>query len=146
MRLVLVTLGVLLLDLLTKYIVQSRMELFQSVPVIDNIFHITYIMNPGAAFGMMANKTGLFITVTLVLLIGVAVFYKQLRQQGALAVSALGLVVGGALGNLIDRLRYGQVVDFLDFRIWPIFNVADVAIVVGMALLVIVIFRMEESK
>lgn len=146
MRLVLVTLGVLLLDLLTKYIVQSRMELFQSIPVIDNIFHITYIMNPGAAFGIMANKTGLFITVTLVLLIGVAIFYKQLRQQGALAVSALGLVVGGALGNLIDRLRYGQVVDFLDFRIWPIFNVADVAIVVGMALLVIVIFRMEESK
>lgn len=145
MQLLLVALGVLALDLFTKYIVQSQMELFQSIPVINNVFHITYILNPGAAFGMLANKTAFFIIVTLFLLLGVAMFYKQLKQQGTVAVLALGMVVGGALGNMIDRFRYGQVVDFLDFRVWPIFNLADVAIVMGMALLVIKILKMESK-
>lgn len=143
MQLFLVALVVLLLDLFTKYIVQSQMELFQSIPVINNVFHITYILNPGAAFGMFANKTTFFILVTIVLLLGVAIFYKYLKQEGKVAILALGMVVGGAIGNMIDRFRYGQVVDFLDFRIWPIFNLADVAIVTGMALLMIKILRSE---
>jgi signal peptidase II len=141
MPLFLIAAVVLFVDLLSKYIIQANVELYQSIPVIENVFHITYILNPGAAFGMLANKTAFFIIVTAAVIISMLVFYKQIKQEGLLFQIALGMVAGGALGNLIDRVRYGKVVDFLDFRIWPIFNMADVAIVTGVGLLIWQILR-----
>ncbi|MCL6477299.1 MAG: signal peptidase II [Peptococcaceae bacterium] len=140
-----VSLFILLLDQASKMYVMSTMIQGQSIPVIENVFHITYIHNPGAAFSLLAYRTTFFITVTLLVIAGILIFYwKRGVKSGPLPV-ALGLIAGGALGNLVDRVRFGEVVDFLDFRVWPIFNLADSAIVAGAGLLVIVLWRMEKK-
>lgn len=145
MKVVLLAVVVLILDQLSKYVVRVNMELYQSIPVIENIFHITYIRNPGAAFGILAQQTLFFIIITSAVLIGMAVFYRHIINEGPLVQWSMGMVAGGAVGNLIDRVRYGEVVDFFDFRIWPVFNIADIAIVLGVGLLIIEIFRRPET-
>ncbi|MDN5322279.1 MAG: signal peptidase [Clostridia bacterium] len=123
---------ILIIDQGSKYLVKATMVLYESIPVIPNIFHLTYIENPGAAFGLLANQRIFFIVITIIILIAVIYFYRQLKPGQILLKIALGMVVGGAIGNLIDRLRIGMVTDFFDFRIWPVFNIADSAIVIGM--------------
>lgn len=123
---------ILLIDQGTKYIVKSTMSLYESIPVIPNIFHLTYIENPGAAFGLFANQRVFFVIITLIILVSIIYFYYKLKGNHLLLRIALGMVVGGAIGNLIDRLKMGVVTDFFDFRIWPVFNIADTAIVLGM--------------
>ncbi|MDK2823937.1 MAG: signal peptidase [Clostridia bacterium] len=123
---------ILIIDQGSKYLVKATMVLYESIPVIPNIFHLTYIENPGAAFGLLANQRIFFIVITIIILIAVIYFYRQLKPGQILLKIALGMVVGGAIGNLIDRLRIGTVTDFFDFRIWPVFNIADSAIVIGM--------------
>jgi signal peptidase II len=123
---------VILIDQATKYWIQSRMAYGESSPVIREVFHITYILNPGAAFGILENKTWFFIAVALILLAGVAYLYPRLPETPIVKLGT-GLLVGGAIGNLIDRVRIGYVIDFFDFRVWPIFNVADICIVCGVA-------------
>ena len=125
---------VIVIDQATKYWIQSRMAYGESWPIFTDIFHITYILNPGAAFGILENKTWFFIAVALVLLVGVAYLYPRLPENMIVKLGT-GLLVGGAIGNLIDRVRIGYVIDFFDFRIWPIFNVADICIVCGVACL-----------
>jgi len=122
----------LIIDQCSKYIIKNNMSLYESIPVIPNIFHLTYIENPGAAFGLFANQRVFFIIITLIILGAVIYFYRHLKKQQIILKIALGMVVGGAIGNLIDRLRIGTVTDFFDFRIWPVFNIADSAIVIGM--------------
>lgn len=126
---------VIVIDQATKYWIQSRMAYGESSPVIRDVFHITYILNPGAAFGILENKTWFFIAVALVLLAGVAYLYPRMPANQPMVKLGAGLLVGGAIGNLIDRVRIGYVIDFFDFRIWPIFNVADICIVCGVACL-----------
>lgn len=126
---------VIVVDQATKYWIQSRMAYGESSPVIREIFHITYILNPGAAFGILENKTWFFIAVALALLAGVAYLYPRMPANQPMVKLGAGLLVGGAIGNLIDRVRIGYVIDFFDFRIWPIFNVADICIVCGVACL-----------
>jgi signal peptidase II len=92
-------------------------------------------MNPGAAFGILPNQNVLFITTGLLLVIGALAIYRKLPPAKKILRIGLGLVLGGALGNLVDRLRFGKVVDFLDFRVWPVFNLADTAIFIGVCLL-----------
>lgn len=136
----------MLLDQLSKLIVLRTMEQGQSIPIINNIFHLTYIQNPGAAFGLLAYRTAFFIVTTLAIVLGIIIFYRRLGKKRGIFPVAMGLVVGGALGNLIDRLRYGKVVDFFDFRVWPVFNIADTAIVVGAGLLVLAMWNYEQKK
>ena len=107
----------------------------ESIPVLQPLFYLTYIMNPGAAFGILPNQKALFITTGLLLAIGALAGYRKLPPGNNPLKIGLGLVLGGALGNLADRLRFGRVVDFLDFRVWPVFNLADSAIVIGVCLL-----------
>ncbi|NLW08067.1 MAG: signal peptidase II [Clostridia bacterium] len=126
---------VLAVDQLSKYIIRTNMVPNQSLPVIESIFHITYVNNPGAAFGLFANKTWLFIGVTLAVVILIVFTYLYLPPGQMIVRLALALMLGGAVGNLIDRLRFGYVIDFLDFRIWPVFNLADMAVVSGVILL-----------
>lgn len=125
-----------LMDQTSKAIVQSLMFQGESIPVAPPVFYLTYIMNPGAAFGLLAYQTPLFIAVSVLLAVGILVIYRKIPPERALTGYGLALVLGGALGNLTDRLRYGEVVDFLDFRVWPIFNLADTAIFIGACLLV----------
>lgn len=143
----LTTLTVLFLDRFSKYLVDKNMELGQTFPIIEGFFHITYIRNPGAAFGILAQKQWFFIIVSVVFLaVIVYIAHTHARRHFWLALT-LGLVAGGACGNLVDRVQGGLVLDFLDFRgIWPyIFNFADSAIVVGVAFLALLLLRAEEK-
>ena len=146
MPLIYVALVALTIDLFSKYLVLSNMQLYQSIPVVENIFHITYLYNYGAAFGVLAGKTWFFIAITLAMLGGMVFFYKRIVAESLLVQCALGLLVGGSLGNFIDRLRYGKVVDFLDFRVWPVFNFADVAIIMAVGLLIFEMLKRPESE
>lgn len=135
-----------LLDQASKAAVQLWMYQGESIPIAPHFFHLTYILNPGAAFGLMAYQTPLLVTVTAIMLIGVAVGYRHIRAGSPLLRYGLSLIVGGALGNFVDRLRYGHVVDFLDFRVWPVFNLADTAIVIGACLLVLELVKDRPKK
>lgn len=138
--------GLVLLDQGTKAAVQARFALNESAPVIPGFFHLTYILNPGAAFGLLAGvRPGLvmplFWIITL-LVIGAILFYSlRLPSDKTLSGWGLALILGGAVGNLIDRARYQGVVDFLDFFYgpyhWPAFNLADSGITVGVGLLLL---------
>lgn len=135
----------LVLDQLLKYWIRSNMTIGQSIPVISGIFHITYIENPGAAFGILANHRILFLLLTIAIT-GIMVYlYLSLRNKKSLAALSLGLVISGAVGNFIDRFLRGTVTDMFDFQIWPIFNIADICICIGIAILCyVLIFKGEE--
>lgn len=137
---------VLALDQGLKFVVQRTMELNQSIPVINNFFHLTYVLNPGAAFGILANRTVFFILATLIVIGFIAYYYRQVPEEKLWLRLALLLLLGGALGNLIDRVRTGYVVDFLDFRIWPVFNIADISISIGVGLLLLDLFFAPDQK
>lgn len=125
----------ILLDQISKYIVVREMTLYQSIPIISNFFHITYIENPGAAFGILAYQTWFFLIITSLVVITLGYYAFQLKKEQTLLRVAFALQIGGAIGNFIDRFRTGYVVDFIDFKVWsPVFNIADVAIVVGVCL------------
>lgn len=126
----------LVLDQASKYWMMTHFAYGQSLPVIPNVFHLTYILNSGAAFSMLSGKTWVLIAVSLVALLGVFWYYRQTPKECKLKRFSLACIASGAVGNLIDRLYYGSVRDFLDFRIWPIFNIADCFVVVGVALLI----------
>jgi len=130
-----VVLTVLVIDQLSKFVVRSTMTELQSIPLIPHVFHLTYVENPGAAFSMLAHHTSFFIVVTAIAVMISVYFYFKVNSQRYLLRIGIALQLGGSLGNLIDRVRIGRVVDFFDFRIWPVFNIADSAIVVGVALI-----------
>jgi signal peptidase II len=136
--------SILSLDQLSKFLITKNLLLDQSMPVIKGIFHLTLIHNRGAAFGILKNQTNLFI---LTALFAIVLSYFGLKDQKhkRLYRLSLNLMLAGALGNLIDRLFFGYVIDFLDFRIWPVFNIADSAITIGAILLGIFILS-QKSK
>lgn len=141
----LVLLVTLIVDQVSKVVIQRVLAEGESVPVIPNIFHLTYIRNPGAAFGVFAYQTTFFILMTVLVIMFILVAYRRVPSGRRLVKLSMALIVGGALGNLIDRMRYGLVVDFLDFRIWPVFNLADSAIVIGVSLLLLDIWRNDKK-
>lgn len=137
---------VVLLDQLTKNIVVKMMTEGQSIPIIHDVFHLTYILNPGAAFGMFAYSRTFFICVALLVLVIVWWFRSEILVEPLCVRVGTALFVGGAVGNLIDRAENGMVVDFFDFRFWPIFNVADIAICVGVGLIIWNLLQTEILK
>jgi signal peptidase II len=139
---------IIVLDQLVKFYIQIHMTQGMSIPVVENVFHITYILNPGAAFGILEHQTYFFIAVALALFVALIYFYPRLPPGCCLLRVGIGLQVGGAVGNVIDRIKTGYVVDFLDFRIWPVFNIADMAIVTGVALIIYsaLYFGKEDEK
>ena len=129
-----IALVIIALDQGSKWLIQQGMTLHESIPVIPGFFHITYILNRGAAFGILENQRWLFLIMAILLFVLYAVFRKKLPEHRAVQAGA-GMLLGGAFGNALDRFLHGAVVDFFDFRIWPVFNVADIGIVVGVCLL-----------
>lgn len=132
---------VLALDLGTKWLVSTRMTELQEIPIIHGFFSLQFIYNPGAAFGMLANKQWLFIAVSLVAIGAILYYLRQPEAKQGLLPWAMGFLLGGATGNLIDRVAYGKVVDFFLFY-WkeysfPNFNVADIAITFGVGLFIL---------
>jgi len=118
-------------DQLSKIILLKYFTPGESFPLIKHVLHLTLVFNKGGAFGIFANATSVFILISLVVIIAIAafLFYKKTTQY-SIAV-ALSCIMAGAASNLIDRLRFGYVIDFIDFRIWPVFNIADSAITLG---------------
>lgn len=129
-----IVLIILSLDRLTKILATSNLSLSQSVAVIKGVFHITLVHNRGAAFGILKNHLALLVITSLLAVILICQNLKNSRALKIYSIS-LSLILAGALGNLIDRVFFGYVIDFLDFRIWPVFNVADSAITVGAIML-----------
>ena len=164
--------AIVLLDQWTKALVQQQMSLMESIPVIPNLFNLTYIRNPGAAFGLFVGMNrsarGLFfLAITGAAIVVIGYFFvasirddRRLARAGGSACNRYGsrhnrwlrtglaLVFGGAIGNLIDRMRYGEVVDFLDFYLgphhWPAFNVADSSITIGVTILLAAAFFLPD--
>ena len=136
-------------DQVTKIIVDHTLSLGGSYAIIDNFFYFTYAHNTGAAWGMLAGKISLFLIVSVVAAIGIIYYFMKSASYQKLTRFGLVLVFGGLIGNLIDRLAFGYVRDFIDFIIFgynfPIFNVADMAITIGMALVILEIC-IEEYK
>jgi len=128
---------IILIDQLSKFFVRTNFQLNQSIPVIDNIFHLTYIQNTGAGFGILKSQALILIFIS-VAVIGIILynFDKIKNNETSLQILA-GFVLGGTIGNLINRLAYGHVIDFLDFQIWPIFNFADSFVTIGVIGLII---------
>ena len=137
--------AVIILDQITKSAITARFVMHESHPVINGFFNIVYVMNPGAAFGFLAGASAtfryiFFTGITIVALALILSYLIKSKPRSLLIVSSLILIFAGAAGNLIDRIRFGAVVDFLDIYVgtwhWPAFNVADSAITVGAILMI----------
>jgi signal peptidase II len=134
-------------DQITKLIIERNLTPYEEwapIPAIQRLFAITYITNTGSAFGLFPQGSQFFMVVAVVVAIAILFYSRQLEGQQWLLRLGLGLQLGGALGNLIDRLTRGHVVDFVHFKFWPVWNVADASIVVGVA--VMAYFLLQESK
>lgn len=143
---VLVSLGILVVDQLSKWLVVTRFSPGESVTVVPHLFLLTYVENPGGAFGILAYHTDKFVLLGIVLVV-VMVAARFYLGKGRPALNiALAFLTGGVLGNLVDRLRTGYVIDFFDFRVWPVFNVADTFICIGTVLLIYILLFSRESR
>jgi len=136
-------------DQITKAIVRETMNLHQSIPVIGSIVKITYIHNPRGVFGLPLGGNKVFVLFSVIAVIFILFYLFRLPPENRYSRVALALVMGGAVGNLVDRLRFGEVIDFLDVGIgttrWPIFNIADAGVTIGVALLFFAVFLKKES-
>jgi len=136
-----ITAIVIIFDQVIKAIIRSTMLVGDSIPLISGVIHLTHVKNPGAAFGILPNHRVIFFIVSIAVVASLFIYYRRLKEADTLTTLSVGLVMGGAVGNLIDRLSAGVVTDFIDFRFWPVFNIADSAIVVGVVLLGIILLR-----
>ncbi len=145
----LLALGIVATDQLAKAAVVRLMRLGQSIPVLPGYLDLTFVLNPGAAFSLLATlpesiRNPFFIVISIAASVLIAVYRARYLREQRLASVSLGLILGGAIGNLVDRVRYGVVLDFVDVHVgqyhWPVFNVADSAISVGVTLLLIEMF------
>ena len=158
MTFALVSAGVILIDQVTKWIIKTTMDLHQTIEVLGDFFTISFILNSGIAFGLFddsssAIKRPLLIIISIVALAIIVYIFFSLPKKVKMSGLAMGLITGGAIGNMIDRISKGMVVDFLDFDFpnitirflnihmtrWPTFNVADMSVLVGIAMLLVII-------
>ncbi len=145
---------VVALDFYTKYLVSKSMMLGESIPIVDGFLSFTYVRNPGAAFGFLAESKSplkpIFFWCVAAVAIYMLIHYYISTPKEKLKTTALALVLGGAVGNIIDRARWGEVIDFIDVfwksHHWPAFNIADSCICVGMGLLTISMIREEKQN
>lgn len=149
-----VSTGIILLDQVSKSYIMQTMRLHESIPILHGFFSLTYIRNPGAAFGFLASASSsfrlLFFGLTSLAALGLlGMIFFRLRPEDWAGQISVAAILGGAVGNLLDRVRFGEVVDFLDFYVgiyhWPAFNVADAAISVGVFFLALH-FAFEKKK
>jgi len=147
--------GVLLLDQWTKSLVVQKLPLYQRVEVIQGFFNLTHVRNTGGAFGIFGGEKGglgsiLFVVVSLVAIGAIIFLFLRVKEDERTLGLSFSLILSGAAGNLIDRLRYGEVVDFLDFHLstyhWPAFNVADSAICIGIGLMALELLKGDRKK
>lgn len=143
-----VTLVGILLDQLTKLLVSGGMARGDTIPIIKDVLHITYVRNTGAAFGMLADHRWVFLAVSTVTILALAVFLLRTASRDPLLIVSVSMVLSGGIGNMIDRLALGYVVDFIDFRLinFAVFNGADSFVCVGAALLFLAVLLEPKKK
>jgi len=134
------------LDQMTKFLAVSRLTVNDSIPLMNGVLHITLTKNTGAAFGIFKGMMPLFIFISVVTIFIILLYAKNLRDRSPYLKNGLLLVLAGAVGNLIDRIRLGYVIDFIDVRFWSVFNIADTTISIGGALLVYHLFIFSRRK
>jgi signal peptidase II len=148
-------LGILLSDQVTKFMVVQKFPLYQRVEVIQGFFNLTHVRNTGGAFGIFGGEKGgigsiLFVVVSLIAVGAIVFFFIKIKEHEKTLALSFSLILSGAIGNLIDRLRYGEVVDFLDFHLstyhWPAFNIADSAICIGIGLMALEVLIRDRKK
>ena len=133
---------VVLLDQFTKSLIRNNLKLGDSIPIINNIFHFTYVTNTGSAFGLFKSLNWFFMLFSIAVIIGIFYYLRRkINEKEKFLQLAIGLLLGGTIGNMTDRILYGAVTDFLDFRIWPVFNVADSAVTVSVIILIILLWK-----
>ena len=132
---------IVILDQFTKFLIKQNFQLNQSVPIIKNILHLTYITNTGSAFGLFKGLNWFFVFFSVIVIIAIFYYLERIVKNEKLLQFAVGLLLGGTIGNLIDRVAYGAVIDFIDFRIWPVFNIADSAVTIGVIILIVLLWK-----
>jgi signal peptidase II len=146
--------AIVVVDQITKAIVDRTMALHHSIPLVDGLFNLTYVRNTGAAFGIFAGSHEVFrrpflIGVSIVAIGFILVMFKRLREDATGLAVALAFILGGAIGNLIDRIVYGEVIDFLDVYWsnyhWPAFNIADSFITIGVTITLFYLIRAKDD-
>lgn len=145
----LIAAAILLTDLATKLVIENNLAISESyVPIqsIEAIFKITHVSNTGAAFGIFPTGGNVIMVIAVIVSIVIVVYNQRLAANHTLFRVALGLQLGGALGNLLSRIRIGHVTDFLDFGPWPVSNIADISIVLGVIILGILMFFEKEDR
>lgn len=132
---------VLLLDQVTKYFIRINLSVRESITIINNIFSITYLRNTGVSFGLFKGFNALFIFITVIVL-GFFVYVYLKKKKHPLQFA---LIFAGIIGNLIDRIFFGSVIDFFNFHIWPVFNIADSSTFIGVLWLIIILIKNNED-
>lgn len=147
---IILTLIFLLLDIVSKVLVSKYIVLEKSIKIINDFFYITYVRNTGVAWSMFSSKTILVLLVSSFIILGIVLYIYNNRPKNKLEKVAYSMILGGAIGNFVDRIVYGYVIDFIDIKIfgydYPIFNLADSFIVIGVILLVIYTWRCNNGN
>ena len=136
---------VLIIDFITKYLISNNMKVNESIEIIHNVFDITYVQNTGAAWGIMSSKSNV-LTVVIIALLVLLLVYTIKSKPKKYEKAAIMMIIAGGVGNLISRFVHGYVIDFLNIHIIPVFNVADISICIGCALLILAIFVLEKDE
>lgn len=139
---------ILIVDIMTKLVAELNLRSVDTIPLWNNVFHLTYVENRGIAFGMFSDARLVFIVISILVLAALAVLYSKIGFRTRWLKVGTALIYGGAIGNLMERLAKGYVVDFLDFRLihFPVFNVADIAVCVGAVMLMIHFFISDKAE
>lgn len=133
--------SIALIDQITKLLVKASFSFNESVPIIKNFFHITYITNTGTAFGILKDLNTVLALFSIAVIVVIFYYVKNIKENELAMQISVGLLLGGTVGNIIDRLFYGAVIDFIDFRIWPVFNLADSAVTISVVCLLILLWN-----
>lgn len=136
----------LLFDQITKIIISANMIPGESIPVIDGFFHITYVLNEGASFSILQGQRYFFVILTIIVLAIVIVLLRYIPKDDKIFRYSIAVFIAGTLGNFIDRVRQGAVIDFIDFRVFPIWNVADSLLVISLIIIAIKIIISDKDK
>ncbi len=135
-------------DIMTKLVAELHLQPLGTLPLINHVFHLTYVENRGIAFGMFSGQRLTFILVTILVLVLISFVYSKTKERSRWMKWGVAMIYGGAIGNLMERMAKGYVVDFLDFRLihFPVFNIADIAVCVGAVCLMIHFFMEKEPE
>ena len=139
----------ILIDFISKIIISKNLIVGQTIPVVKNFFSITYVQNTGAAWSILSNKTYIIVLISFIIILVIGYYVLKNKPNTKMEKIAYSLILGGAVGNFIDRIIYGYVIDFMDFYIfgynYPIFNIADTFIVIGIIILIIITWRKDKK-